>query len=712
MKFRITVLTVMLIVVTLLATTLLSIDTTALNLSPDTIVSTQNSDAPMLTVNLGWSPETVDPALASSSSDTTVVEQLFIGLVDRDEETGEINPELASSWSINADSTVYTFTLRSDIFWSNGNPVTAHDVRYGILRTLNPDTNANYAYVLYLIKNAEYYNAGNITDPNLVGVEAINDTTLRIELALPAAFLPSILSLWVAYPMPQSVIEAHGSPTWTLPANIVTNGAYLLTEWVEDDHIQLRKNTAYYDATNVQIEQINMLMVQESVTAWYMYLNEEFDTVAVPSYISSDDFPPQEVRRYPDPCTYYYGFVNNKPPFDDARVRQAFSLSADKAGLTNTLLGASGAIPSDHFAPPGMWGTPELGSVGLSYNPTTAAALLQEYLDEKNMTLADFNAMNITLMHNTSEGHGNIAAFIQQNWLDNLGVSVIVEDAEWQEYLQIISKGTPLSEVPHIYRLGWCSDYPDENNWIHEVFNNQAGSNRLRRGCVDDTCTQTNPQAFDNLTQQAGSESDPIVRKDLYFQAERILAEDEAAYLPLYHYGSLVATKPYLERTYSTFGSEDMATWRITKVNQTINTGGGSVTSYDGNTTLEIPAGTFTDSVRISHAPASRPSSSGDAAIVGGAFEITAVYSSTGQPAELTSGKTYTITISYGDALTGTVSEDDLTLRHWSGTWWAKESSSVLNKTEQTITATPNHFSIWGIMDIIDNYVYLPVVVR
>jgi oligopeptide transport system substrate-binding protein len=155
------------------------------------------------------------------------------------------------------------------------------------------------------------------------------------------------------------------------------------------------------------------------------------------------------------------------------------------------------------------------------------------------MTLEEFNALGIILMHNTSEGHARIAAAIQQMWVENLGVTVNVENQEWKVYLETIGNTTPLEDMPHIWRLGWCADYPDENNWVHEVFNAEAGANRLRRGCVDDVCTDVVTSRFDDLTSQAMAEQDPATRIALYLEAETILSETDANYIPIYFYAAM-----------------------------------------------------------------------------------------------------------------------------------------------------------------------------
>jgi oligopeptide transport system substrate-binding protein len=158
--------------------------------------------------------------------------------------------------------------------------------------------------------------------------------------------------------------------------------------------------------------------------------------------------------------------------------------------------------------------------------------------------------MDIVLMHNTSEGHAQIAAAIQQMWADNLGVQVRVENQEWAVYLDTIRNTTPVEDMPHVWRLGWCADYADENNWVHEVFNAQAGANRLRRNCTDANCSDATASEFDELTVAAQESQDPAERAALYEQAEIILAKDEAAYAPIYHYTTVAVTKPWLERTY------------------------------------------------------------------------------------------------------------------------------------------------------------------
>ncbi|HSH02451.1 MAG TPA: peptide ABC transporter substrate-binding protein, partial [Anaerolineae bacterium] len=441
---------------------------------------------------------------------------------------------------------------------ADGNPefVDAYDVEYGVKRTINPDTASDYSYVLYILKNAQAVNSGEegftLDD---VGVRAVDATTVEFELENAAGFFPAVAGMWVAYPLHEATITEWGDK-WTEAGLITTNGPYALEQWIHGGELNMIKNPMWVNADDVQIERINGVMIAESSTAFALYENYELDTVGVPSpeldRVRADEELSKQYYSAPVPCTYYYGLTNTKAPFDDQRVRLAFSSSFDRQSLIDNVLKA-GQTPASTFAPPGIFGAPEPGTIGVQYDPEMAATLLQEYLDEKGMTIEDFNAMDITLMHNTSEGHARIAAAAQQMWKDNLGVDIRVENQEWGVYLDTIQNTTPLEEMPHIWRLGWCADYPDENNWVHEVFNAEAGANRLRR----------EPTRFDELTAQAGQSQDPAERAELYAEAEQILAYDEAAYIPIYHYTSSNVTQPWLTRNYPPLGANDYYNWTL-----------------------------------------------------------------------------------------------------------------------------------------------------
>jgi oligopeptide transport system substrate-binding protein len=184
------------------------------------------------------------------------------------------------------------------------------------------------------------------------------------------------------------------------------------------------------------------------------------------------------------------------------------------------------------------------------------------------MTVDDFNALGVTLMHNTSEGHARIAAAIQQMWKDELGAEVQVENQEWKVYLTTVGNTTPIEDMPHIWRLGWCADYADENNWVHAVFNATEGDNNLRRGCQDDNCSNIVDSKFDELTKAAQLATDPAEREALYNEAEAILAGEEYAYAPIYHYTFVNVAKPWLDREYSNVAGQQFWKWTVDQAAQ------------------------------------------------------------------------------------------------------------------------------------------------
>ena len=541
-------------------------------------------------VTLDWNfatePPSLDPSLATDTTSVDVVGNIFVGLTKFDPITGDVIPYLATEWSSSDDAEgnqVWTFVLRDDIPWVKHNPVTgettqevdgegnlrfvnAFDVEYGVKRTINPDTGSDYAYVLYVIKNAQAVNGGEegftLDD---VGVKAVDETTIEFTLENPAGFFPAIAGMWVANAMPEWAIT-EWEEQWTEAGLIVTNGPYTVQSWIHGGELNLVKNPMWIEADSVQIERIHGVMITEASTAFALYENNELDTTGVPlpeiDRVKADPVLSEEFFNAPTSCTYYYGFTNTKAPFDDARVRRAFSQAIDRQSLIDNVT-KGGQIPASSFAPPGIFGAPTPQTVGVFYDVEAAKADLQSYLDEVGMTLEDLNGMDITLMHNTSEGHARIAAAIQQMWKDSLGVDVRVENQEWAVYLQTIQNDTPIEEMPHIWRLGWCADYPDQNNWVHEVFNSDAGANRLRRNCEDANCSATGTSEFDELTATAGTSQDAAQRVELYEQAEQILAFDEAAYAPIYHYTVVNVTKPWLTRNFPSLGANDFYNWSI-----------------------------------------------------------------------------------------------------------------------------------------------------
>jgi len=498
--------------------------------------------------NLATEPPTLDPSLATDTTSVFVTEQLFLGLTDFDDETMEVIPELATSWEVSEDGLVWAFHMRKDVKWTDGKPVTAHDIEYAVKRTCDPATASDYAYVLYIIKGAKEVNIGDVTDLNYIGVKAIDDYTIQFALNHPAGYFPAIAGMWVNRPIPRWTIEKYGEK-WTEPENIVTNGPYLLTKWAHEDELIMEKNPDYFDADKVQIEKVHCVMVVEASTAMAMYEDGILDDVGVAlddmDRVKADPVLSKELFIAPRLCTYYYGFNNSKPPMDNPLVRKAFSAAIDRQSLIDYVLKGE-QVPATTFTCPGIFGhvLPEEG-VGIGSDPEAARKYLADagYPEGKGLP-------EITMMFNTSESHRKIAQAIQQMWKENLGVEVNLTNQEWKVYLKTLSE-----DAPQIFRLGWCADYPDANNWVYEVFHSTDSDNRI----------QWHNAEFDRAVEEAARESDPAKRLELYKRAEQILCEEEAGIAPIYFYTFVNMTKPYLTRTYSSLAAEHVKDWKITK---------------------------------------------------------------------------------------------------------------------------------------------------
>ncbi len=499
---------------------------------------------------IGSEPPSLDPCLATDSISIDMVENLFLGLTDLafDINTSEttIMPELATSWEVSEDGLVYAFHMRKDVVWSDGKPVTAHDIEYAVRRTCDPATASDYAYVLYIIKGAKEVNTGEITDLSHIGVKAVDDYTIQFALNHPAGYFPSIAGMWVARPVPRWAIEKYGDK-WTEPENIVTNGSYLLKEWKHEDEIVMVKNPDYYDADKVDIDVVRSVIIGEDSTGMAMYEAGELDSTPCPledvDRVKADPVLSKEYVNMPDVATYYYGFNNTKPPMDNPLVRKAFSAAINRQALIDFIL-KGGQTPATTFTCPGLFGhIPPAEGVGIGYDPEAAKKYLADagYPGGKGLP-------EVTLMFNTSESHAKIAQAIQQMWKDVLGVDVNLTNQEWKVYLETLTE-----DAPQIFRLGWGADYADANNFVYEVFHSTDSDNNLKWSNAE----------FDRTVEQAARETDPAKRYELYKRAEQILCEEEAAMAPIYHYAIQWMVKPGLQRTFSPLGGEHFDQWKV-----------------------------------------------------------------------------------------------------------------------------------------------------
>lgn len=475
-----------------------------------------------INVNLGNEPPTLDWSLATDSTSYTVLNNIMEGLT-RFDENFLPEPNLAQSWEVSEDGLIYTFKIRDDVKWTDGQPLKAGDFEYSWKRLLNPATGGDYAYFLYDIENAEEYNTGKIKDPDLVGVKALDDHTLQVRLKRKASYFPSLLSFMSTYPMRRDVVETYGIK-WTEPENIVTLGPYKLTEWKHHSDILLTSNPAYY-GQQPRIERVSMIMNENTSSALALYESGELD------YADSKSIPPLEVPRLKDLDDFketlmfrgnYIAFNVKKPPFDNPLVRKAFAASIDRDSIIDLIQG--GGIVNTSWIPKDMLAyNPE---IGIDFDPEQAKKYLAEagYPGGKGFPEVKFLWPDVSF-------NRTIAEALQSMWKQYLGIEVELMNEEWKVYLSTIN-----TNPPEIHRAGWGADFPDPHNFM-TLFQCNAGNNR----------TGWCNEEYDSLVDQAAEETDLEKRKELYDKAQIILTEQDAPIAPFFNTLQQNLIKPYVK---------------------------------------------------------------------------------------------------------------------------------------------------------------------
>ncbi|SFS61376.1 peptide ABC transporter substrate-binding protein [Paenibacillus sp. 453mf] len=491
----------------------------------------------VLNINLSAEPPTFDPAQAQDSQTNTVLKLMYEGLV-RMGEDGNPVPGVAESWEISEDGKEYVFTLREDAKWSNGDAVTANDFVFAWKRVLDPASTPAppYAYQLYYIENAEQFNTGEITDFSQVGVEAVDEKTLKVKLANPTPYFLGLTSFYTYYPVHSSV---EGNDKWaTNKDSMVVNGPFTLTEWTTGQKIQVTKNEQYWDKDSISLARVDMSLTNSGATELSSYRNGEIDYAGAPNgEIPTDQIKgvqselPEEFNVKGIASTYYYMFNVTAEPFQNAKIRKAFAMSINRQAIVdNVTLG--GQLPAFGFVPPGIKGASdefrtEVEDAYFQENAEEAKRLLEEGMKEEGYTTLP----KITLIYNSSEAHQKLAVAVADMWKNALGVEVATQNQEWGVFLE-----TRKNLNYQVARAGWSADYNDPmtfmDMWTTGNGNNDSG--------------YANPE-YDALIEQAAVEQDAAKRNDLFAQAEKMLVEEDMVIAPLYYYTNVSLTKPYLK---------------------------------------------------------------------------------------------------------------------------------------------------------------------
>ncbi|MCZ7541650.1 MAG: peptide ABC transporter substrate-binding protein [Anaerolineae bacterium] len=469
---------------------------------------------------------TLDPQLATDSVSIDYIENLFVGLTNASPLTpGQVDPELATSWTPSDDGLVWTFTIRDDVPWVRWDPakhrgsilrmVTAGDIEYGIKRACDPRVESEYGYVVagtvagcadtLAIDPAQFTDA----DRDLVQVTAPDDTTLQVTLDFPASYFLSQTTMWVFRPVPQEIVEQYGDE-WTRLGALTTNGPFVFDEQSRTRRVLLRN--PYIPADLVGPGNVERLIISSAEDAGSAFTQYEFglvDLTSVPSTevqaILADPAYAEELHQVFSPSVFYLGFAFDKSPTDNVHVRRAFSAVVDRAAFIRDVQDDLG-VPMIHFTPPGMFGAPPHDQIGVGYDPDYARAQMAEagYPD-----CTGFPPMEIAAF----SGGVDWANFLINALERELGCDpalFTIEQHGFESLIDAVSYRQNAADRPHLWTMGWNPDYGDANNWVNDVLGCASLHNDMKRPCSE----------VDNLIRAAMTESDPDTRIAQYAQIE------------------------------------------------------------------------------------------------------------------------------------------------------------------------------------------------
>jgi oligopeptide transport system substrate-binding protein len=462
-------------------------------------------------------PPSLDPGLATDTTSSSILLNLMDPLVLLDENL-EPQPSLAESWDVNG--TTVTFNLRDDGRWTNGDPVTARDFEYSWKRTISPDLAADYAYQFFgIVGAADYNNCKSDCDAmrDKVGITAVDDQTLRIELTSPQPWFVQQAAHTSFLAVHQPTVQRYGDK-WTEPGNIVTNGPFKLARWDHNSLIDMVKWDGWRNADEIELERVNGRMIGEGVTAVQAFEANEIDAQV-------GGLPPEELPRlkslpeyqqYPSLGTYYYGI--NVENVTDVDQRRAMALAIDRQAIIDNVAQAD-QLPATGFTPKGMPGFETLNPDSEWLPATGDIERAKEFMAQVESPVRD-----VTLVINDAPGHREIAVAIQDMWRQ-LGIDTKIQQQEWAQFLESI--GPPPVKSIDAFRLGWIADYVDAMNFL-ELWTCDSGNN---------STNYCNPK-YDALVTEARKTFDDADRYELYGRMEQLLfgAKGDVPIVPIYWY--------------------------------------------------------------------------------------------------------------------------------------------------------------------------------
>lgn len=492
----------------------------------------------VLDINIASEPDSIDPALNTSVDGAIMISHLFESLIRWDDDgsgNAVLKPGIAESWDVSDDGLTWTFKLR-DAKWSDGKPITADDFVYSWNRLVDPKTGADYEYMLDMVKGY---------DKKKLEISAPDPKTFVVKLSVKCPYFEEICAFPAVMPVRKDMIEAN--KTWTSsPDTLISNGPFKLEKWDHNQAITMVKNPEYYDQDSVKAEKLSFHLQDDQNAIYASYRSGDLDFVnSVPQEEIKKLLETKELKIKPYVGTYFVCFNTEKPPFNDPKVRKAFSLAIDRNFIINQVTGrgeesATAYVPAGVYDAKGAEGD-DFRKVGGDYysikdedyekNVEEAKKLMEEagFKDGAGFPQIDY-------LYNTDENHKAIAEALQNMWQEKLGVKVNLQNQDWNVFLKERKEGNY-----NIARHGWIADYNDPMSFI-DMWLTGGGNNDAQ---------YKNPE-FDKLVKAAKATSDQDERMKNMHKAEDILIGQDNVVAPIYFYKNPYMIKPNIKGLYYT----------------------------------------------------------------------------------------------------------------------------------------------------------------
>ena len=471
--------------------------------------------AKTISLNAGMEPTGLNTLTSTYAIEFSLFKHMYENLVTLDDDDNTV-PGAAESWDYDEDTLTYTFHLRKDGVWTNGDPVTAKDFEFAWSQALNPEVASDYAYFLYFIKNAEKYFNGEVTWDE-VGVKVVDDYTLEVTMEQPTPYALFLFSFGTLAPINQRFYEAVGADLYSTEAQyFCTNGPFALTEWSHNDKIVMQKNDAWHGAADVEVEEIDWKIITDANAALSSFLAGDLDMVGLGTgeLIKQATAADATIQSYTDGTAFYIYFNNNDQYLSNVNLRRALFNAIDEQKEIDTVW-QNDNEPMTSFTAPGVSatdGTSFAGKVGELYAPSRDQEKAKEYLatalSELGCTVDDLSA-HLSIDCGDSATSIAEASFYQEQWRQVLGIEVTVNSMITKQGSQNRKTGNYVMSV-----TGWGPDYNDPNTfldlWVTDGGNNQTGFSNER---------------YDELIDLAAKETDLEKRESYFIECEQIIAD-------------------------------------------------------------------------------------------------------------------------------------------------------------------------------------------